>query len=264
MPVSLKSNLAEFLSVFPPFTEENALFYTLNFIIFVVLFYVIKMLDILTSNQKVARKSAAYSSTVASDRKILILGDSTAVGTGADRPEDTIAGMLAHDFPKTQIINLAKNGAITSDLVRQTNLVKDQYFDMVIISIGGNDSWSLISRKKIRESLEYCFKETKRMSGHKVIFLQYNNVGSAPIFPMLVSFFVKIRSESIQNVITDCAYTEEIALIDLFSPTDSNPFKQNPHGLFAKDGIHPSSAGYRLWYTRMWRKMLEAGFVYQH
>jgi lysophospholipase L1-like esterase len=261
--MAIQNTISDFFAVFPPFTKENVLFYFLNFIIFIILFYVIKMLDILTSNQRVARKNVTYMSPIVSDRKILILGDSTAVGTGASSPEETIAGMLAHDFPKTQIVNLAKNGAITSDLVRQVNLVKDQVFHMVIISIGGNDCWSLISQAKIRESLEYCFRETKRMSGHKVIFLQYNNIGSAPVFPAFVSFLVKMRAKTVQSVISECAYTEEIAVIDLFSSTDSNPFKKNPEQLFAKDGIHPSSSGYRMWYTRMWRKMLEVGFVYR-
>jgi lysophospholipase L1-like esterase len=262
MFTSLENKLLEFISVFPPFTTENANFYIYNFIIVVVLFYALKMINILTSNKNLARRSSAYKSAIESERKILILGDSTAVGTGADRPEDTIAGMLAHDFPKSQIINLGKNGAVTSDLIRQVKQVTGQKFDMVIISIGGNDCWSLISRRKIGQSLEFCFKETKAMSNGKVIFLMYNNIGSAPIFPFFVQLLLKGRIKNVQDVIYHTAQKSGITLIDLFNKAESNPFQKNPTGLFAKDGIHPSSAGYRLWYTRMWRKMREIGFVY--
>src|SRR3989338_7153591 len=37
------------------------------------------------------------------EKRILIAGDSTAVGAGAAKPEDTIAGRLAHDFPQADI-----------------------------------------------------------------------------------------------------------------------------------------------------------------
>ena len=45
--------------------------------------------------------------------RVLVVGDSTGVGTGAARPEDSIAGRLADAYPDVTIVNRARNGAKT-------------------------------------------------------------------------------------------------------------------------------------------------------
>jgi hypothetical protein len=42
--------------------------------------------------------------------KILVLGDSTAFGTGATHPEDSTAGRLAARYPRASVTDLAVNG----------------------------------------------------------------------------------------------------------------------------------------------------------
>jgi hypothetical protein len=44
---------------------------------------------------------------------VLVIGDSLALGTGAARPEDSIAGLLARQSPHASIVNRACNGART-------------------------------------------------------------------------------------------------------------------------------------------------------
>jgi hypothetical protein len=67
-------------------------------------------------------------------KKVLILGDSTAVGAGAN-PEETIGGRLSKKF-NVDVINLGVNGAQTKDVVSQIKTVSEQKFYLTIIHIG--------------------------------------------------------------------------------------------------------------------------------
>lgn len=215
------------------------------------------MLFKLSINKLLGIKTGAFSRTGNGGKRILILGDSTAVGTGASRQEDTIAGRLAQDFPDAEIVNVAKNGSLIFDLKRQIKSVAGQTFDLIIVSSGGNDVWHLTTMSSITETLLFIFPELKAMSNKNIVFLIYNNIGSAPLFPSILRPFLKRRCLKIQNKIQDLADFAQVATIELFNEDRDNPFLKNGRDLFALDGVHPSSAGYALWYRRMWRLMIE-------
>ncbi len=211
-------------------------------------------------NKQLAFSSKPYTSTNEQAKKILILGDSTAVGTGAHAPEETIAGRLAHDFPNAQIVNVAQNGGIIKDLTKQIEKVSGQTFDIIIISAGGNDVWHFSRLKTIRTHLTGVFLQALTMSNHRVIFLHYNSIGSAPLFPFLIQFFLKIEEKRIYKTIHAVASELQVPIINLFTEETDNPFLKNPKHLFARDGIHPSSRGYEVWYHRMWLEMVRNGY----
>lgn len=195
-----------------------------------------------------------------SSKKILILGDSTSVGAGANQYTDTIAGRLEADFPHYEIVNLGKNGGLVSDVVNQVNMVKQVQFDTIFISVGGNDVWHLRSSEKIRKELIYIFGETKRMSSNRVFFLLYNIIEQAPMFPYFMKPYLAYKAHIVNETIIDVASKMGVPLIDLFVSEEKNPFTQNPKELFSSDGIHPSSRGYALWYYRLWRKLNQIGY----
>ena len=208
-------------------------------------------------NIHIAHSTSAFSSGPTQNEKILILGDSTAYGTGASRQEDTIAGRLARDFPKSQVINLSKNGALIKDLKNQIKSIQGQTFSMIIISCGGNDVWHLTRIQTILDDLKFVFSELEGNAPKgKIIFLLYNNIASAPLFPSLVQYFLKKHSAKVQKAIQTAAAVPHVRIIELFVNDTYNPFLKNPEILFAKDGIHPSSRGHELWYNRMWRQLV--------
>jgi lysophospholipase L1-like esterase len=234
-------------------------------VIYILLFYSVfqamRMLIILLINKQLGFISAKWAlPSTDGNKKILILGDSTAVGTGADSIDDTIAGRLMHDFPHSQIINLGKNGGLITDVCHQINTVREQKFDLIIISVGGNDVYNFTSKKSITRDLLTIFDETKQMSNGRVFFLLYNNLGDAPIFPRTIRYILKRRSIYVQSAIEYLAAIKEISVIKIFSDEKNNPFLREPSKFFAKDGIHPSSHGYRIWYHRMWMELVKLGF----
>lgn len=209
----------------------------------------------LSRNKILGLKTEPVSRPGSGGKRILIIGDSTAVGTGASDPRDSIGGRLAHDFPDAEITNVANNGGLIRDLEKQITPLTDRTFDLIIISTGGNDVWHLTRLSKIQEELAKTLPVLKKMSTWKIFFLLYNNIGDAPLFPKIFRGFLTRRCNKVQNIIRSVAYASEIPTIELFNNEKDNPFITNPDGLFAPDGIHPSSDGYRMWYHRMWRLM---------
>ena len=51
--------------------------------------------------------------------RLLIVGDSTGVGTGAGQARDSVAGLLAREFPLLHIENRARDGATLADVAGQ-------------------------------------------------------------------------------------------------------------------------------------------------
>lgn len=198
------------------------------------------------------------------DVKILIVGDSTAVGTGARYEKDTIAGRLRRDFPNAEIVNAAVNGSLIEDVPRQLSEHKNTAFNIIFISTGGNDIWHFTRVKKIRHNLEITLEIAKKMSNYHVILLLYNNIGDAPAFSMFVfKALLRRRGELVHSIFRDISHKAGIPYIELFSTEkENNPFmnQKKYKKLFAVDGTHPSGDGYGLWYNRMWREMVRYGY----
>jgi lysophospholipase L1-like esterase len=72
---------------------------------------------------------------------MLILGDSTGVGVGATRPEESIAGLLAADYPDADIVNVAVSGTRVDGAIAQVQrcLEAGLRFDLALLHVGGND-----------------------------------------------------------------------------------------------------------------------------
>jgi|CXWL01.1.fsa_nt_gi lysophospholipase L1-like esterase len=257
LPSNISQMITFSIETFLTLDIFEKLFFLFNIGIILVLFQCLKILIRLLVNINVAHHSTAYSSTKLHAEKILILGDSTAYGAGASKPEDTIAGRLAHDFPNSQIVNLAKNGALIKDLKKQIEPVRNQTFSMIIISCGGNDVLHFTRTHTILENLTSVFQDLEQCTPReKIIFLLYNNIASAPLFPTLIQYFLRKHSLKVQAAIKSSAGAMHVRVIELFVHEAYNPFLKNPEKLFAKDGIHPSSRGYELWYNRMWRLLV--------
>jgi lysophospholipase L1-like esterase len=194
---------------------------------------------------------------------ILIAGDSTGVGTGAKRPEETIAGRLAKEYPRTSIINISENGAITHDLMHQLAKAPSRTYDMIILSTGGNDIWRFTDLVTLGEDLAAALAKATEMSNHRVLLLFYGNMGLAPIFPALFRNVFTRQTYKVRAVFQSVADAYQVPIIELFTAEDRNPFQENPRTYYAVDMIHPSNKGYEMWYNRMWRIMSTQGYHFR-
>jgi lysophospholipase L1-like esterase len=183
--------------------------------------------------------------------RLLIVGDSTGVGTGASSPANSLAGLLAQAFPRLAIDNRAQDGATFEGVVRQ--LQRDTArFDAVLIQAGGNDVIRLRGDDAMRADIERSIAFAAERAD-RVLVMPAGNVGNAPFFFPPVSSLMTTRAERLHGYVKAAAQQHGADYINLFKDAANDPFASNP-GLHAADGLHPSDAGYRVWFDELLRQ----------
>jgi lysophospholipase L1-like esterase len=183
--------------------------------------------------------------------RLLIVGDSTGVGTGASAPQNSLAGLLAQAFPRLAIDNLAQDGATFEGVVEQLQRDTVRY-DAVLIQAGGNDVIRLRSDNAMRADIERAIALAAGRADI-VLVMPAGNVGNAPFFFPPVSSLMSTRAARLHGHVKAAAQQHGAAYINLFKDAANDPFANNP-GLHAADGLHPSDAGYRVWFDEIMRQ----------
>lgn len=181
----------------------------------------------------------------AATASLLIVGDSTAVGTGASSAEHSLAGLIARDHPRLSIVNRAQDGARYADIARQ--FVANERFDAVLVLGGGNDVIRLTGVEALRRDIAQT-ATLARARAPLVILMPPGNVGNAPFFFPPVSWLMTQRSRALHRLVRDAAAGSGALYVSLYKERAEDPFALQPVLLNAPDGLHPSDAGYRLWY----------------
>jgi lysophospholipase L1-like esterase len=175
--------------------------------------------------------------------RLLVVGDSTAVGTGASSGQTSLAGLLAQSYPNLLIDNRAQDGARFDGVVEQ--LSAGGRFDFVLIMAGGNDVMRFRNADATRADIDRAATLAQGLAP-RVAFLPAGNVGNAPFFFPPVSWLMTSRARELHAAVQAAAARTGAAYVNLFKPPEDDPFVQRP-GLHAADGLHPSDAGYRVW-----------------
>ncbi len=191
------------------------------------------------------------------DKKILVLGDSTGYGTGADTLDDTLVGRFAHDFPQVEVNNYAVNGSITSNLIKQLEKVESNKYNLTIISSGGNDTWRFTSLTKVERDLRTAIAQAQQITGKNIVLIIYNNDASGPVFPFFLRYFILKRTRQVNEIYMRVASEFAIQAVPVFLPNETCPAN-----FFSRDGLHPSSEGYRIMYIRLWAALYAHRYDY--
>lgn len=205
----------------------------------------------IAESAELARRSEPLQQTPAEATvKLLIVGDSTAVGTGASSAQHSLAGLLAQDHPMLRIDNRACDGAKFSDVLRQLSGlgVADRY-DLVLVQAGGNDVIRLRDLDALRSDIEQVTARARQHSD-RVILMPAGNIGNAPFFFPPLSWWMTRRARDLHAFVRTAAAQHGAAYVNLFHERAADPFVLRPE-LNASDGLHPSDAGYRVWFDQL-------------
>ena len=179
--------------------------------------------------------------------RLLIVGDSTAVGTGATAPQFSVAGLLGSHFPRLQIDNRARDGAKFAGLLAQ--LDGEERFDMVLVMAGGNDVIRLRGLAALQSDVDRVTQRA-RQRADLVVLMPAGNVGNAPFWWAPVSWLMTWRARRLHAFASEAASRHGAVYVNLFRETADDPFVQRP-ALNAADGLHPSDAGYLVWFGEL-------------
>jgi lysophospholipase L1-like esterase len=191
-----------------------------------------------------------YEQKVEGGKSLLVLGDSTGYGTGASNSKNSIAGLIGAEYPNLNITNNSKNGRTVADLRKDIESIEGTY-DVILLQIGAND---ILQKRTLEETLEdlLLILDTLESKTKKIVMISSGNVGGA----------VRFKGEKAKEYQTQSIKFKEAFLslnseranytyVDLYTEPENDPFVLESHIYTANDGLHPSDAGYQLWYEKL-------------
>jgi len=207
------------------------------------------------TSRQLVQQSRVYERFVSADApRILIIGDSTGVGTGVSDPQFSIAGRFGTEFPDTSIQNISKNGWKVDDALQNFPNVPQKSMSIILLQIGANDIIRGTPMVQFSASLDAVFKKSTA-AAKQVFALHSGNVGLAPFFPWPLSSIMRARTLRYREEYRRIAAANGVNYVDLYHEAADDPF-QGKHEFYAADLLHLSAQGYEEWYRSI-RQMMK-------
>ncbi len=192
------------------------------------------------------------------DRRILFLGDSTAVGTGADCHHHSVAGYFGKDYPQANITNISRNGLRLNELLQVWRPDAGDRYDLVIIQVGGNDILRFTPYEQIAIDLPQLLARAKSVAD-RVVILHSGNVGIAPVFIWPFNHIMTERTLRLRAIYQFQAKAYDAIYVDLFRNLADDPALKNTPFFYGPDALHPGAGGYYKWYEQIQYALKEQG-----
>ncbi len=182
------------------------------------------------------------------EMSILMIGDSTCVGTGAESAESSLAGLVGKYYPKASITNLGVNGAKTHELIPRLEKLNGQRFDLIMLHIGGNDSVRRTDLGELEVGIKKVLELSNELADH-VVLTSTGNLATARLLPFGTRWIFERQTLRVREIFMREAKAAGVIYNDIFREAALDPFAIDPDKYYASDSFHPSSAGYADWFT---------------
>jgi len=184
------------------------------------------------------------------EQSLLVLGDSTAYGVGATRTEDSLPALVSFHTKATYAENHSFSGAKIEDISSQIQHIKKDNYDLILIQIGANN---ILARESVDEESAKLEKEMIKLKklSKKIIFLSAGNLGGAPAIPFLFHPYYRNLTLRYHKEFQALGDRLGVTYVNLYEDPSVDPFILHPQIYFAKDKFHPSSNGYKYWFSKV-------------
>lgn len=179
--------------------------------------------------------------------RLLVLGDSTAVGVGSDSQESALPGNLARELHDrwdrgVEWLAVGKSGATARDLLeRYLPRALEGSYDFVFLTVGANDALQIRGRDAFSRDVRSILTQLRDRNPDAVLMMS-----SLPAFyrfellPQPLKHNLYLHSSSLESGARAVVASFDNAFMSPKPP----PYTE---GFFATDLFHPSSRGYRDW-----------------
>lgn len=205
----------------------------------------------------VERSRAFERETADGSPRILVMGDSTAVGTGAS-PEGSVAGRFGAAFPNATIRNVSENGWKIGDVLAAFPRFEPNSFDLVVLQIGANDIIRGTPERHFETSIGTLFDKAK-VAGKNVVALHSGNIGLAPMFRWPASSILSARTRRYRDIYKQVATEKGVAYVDLYEEEEDDVMNKDVSKYYASDLLHLTNEGYEHWYEEVRKTMRGTG-----
>jgi len=232
------------------------------YLVFIVLLYLVaeyvRMRWHYHVGTELARNTVPFSRYIKDAKaRVLIAGDSTAVGTGARDVNHTVAGRLAAKYKHTYIENIGKNGMKMRALYDLLATYPHKDFDLIILHVGGNDVVFLSDLDAEVVPMIDKLMEKAKEKGKQVILWSGGNAGSLPALPLFSRWLFDQRARYLREIYREAEKKHDIIYIDLYRDRKVDPVRLYPRKYVSSDFFHPNDAGYGLWFEELERVIEE-------
>lgn len=186
--------------------------------------------------------------------RLLVMGDSSAAGVGADTTDETLGPQLAgiihaRTGETVRWRNAGANSAMAYDLRdRILPHIEERDFTHIVLAVGTNDMKNYLTATRFKRGFGgLLYAIHARWPEAKVIWSPVIHMPDVPVLPRPLAWILKLRTQII-NAMGYRMCRERMAVAATPLPVHSNEG-------FAIDGFHANPAGYRYWAEHL------AGFV---
>jgi lysophospholipase L1-like esterase len=179
--------------------------------------------------------------------RLLVLGDSTAAGVGADSQNEALPGSFAHEFGDrfdrgTTWTAIGENGATARDILeRFIDEALAEHYDVVFLTIGANDALGLRSRRAFARDVREIVRRLREVNPDALLL-----VSLMPRFDRFRSLQSPLRWNLALHAasLDDAARAAVRGLDRVFALPKPPPYTPT---FWATDLFHPGPSGYREW-----------------
>lgn len=182
--------------------------------------------------------------------RVLILGDSTGYGTGARRSEDSIAGRFGANFTWLTMKNNSVNGRKIAGATEVATTLGDAQYSLIVLQIGANDLIGGRSADAVVRDMDRLIRAVLPHA-NEIVIISAGNIGAAPAFSGAEADRLTAEARAYTSAMLELTRNwQNVSYVDLFDEPEADPFVLEPETYLSLDGLHPSSAGYGIWYEK--------------
>ncbi len=202
-----------------------------------------------------AREGLAGVGQTGRELRLLVLGESTVMGVGVERMEEGLAAQLARclaeRFSRTVRWQVAGQSGIrlAGLLERLPELPEEEPADFVVVVLGVNDTLGLTGKRHWQEGLGRLI-DAFAGENTRVLLAGVPPVGHFRALPRLLRRMFGWRAALLDRWARRAAERKGALHLPVRLPFEPR--------FLARDGFHPSAAGYRHWAEDMVEQYLES------
>lgn len=208
---------------------------------------------------------SSIGATGAPPLRLVLLGDSTALGVGVERMVETVGGQLGQLLAETsamrrvELSSVAVSGSRSADLGTQVaRALVGPRPDVAVILIGANDA---IRFANVADAAEHLAMAVRRLrtAGVPVVVGTCPDLGAARAFAQPLRQIVGWQGQRLARAQAAAVRSADGIPVDLAGQTGA-VFRADA-GTYCHDGYHPSADGYRVWAHALLPAVTEATAV---
>lgn len=185
--------------------------------------------------------------------RILIAGDSSAAGVGADTQDIALSGQLLKSVCVEREVSwklIAKNAWTTEDILNHLETVEAKPFDVSVTSLGANDALCGYTVKRhIRNHKRFVKVLRTKFKVKKCYISALPPMEDFPLLPLPLNWFLGRTARVYNKALRDWIDSEDGLE---FVPLE---FQLTPD-MLASDMFHPGPTAYKIWGEMVGAKLL--------